>query len=95
MRDGRDVPDADDAEPDGGERLDGRLAAAARPLHPDVHPPEPGRYRLDVRYAAMASRPLRVVLAGAVVPAGALVASSGAGRPAGQAWHAGGELVLG
>ena len=40
MRNRRDVPDGHDAEPDRCERLDGRLAAAARALDPDVHPAE-------------------------------------------------------
>src|SRR5690606_14405911 len=37
---GRHVPDRDDAQANRRQRLDGRLAAAARALHPDVHPAE-------------------------------------------------------
>ncbi|HEU4420431.1 MAG TPA: DUF1553 domain-containing protein [Planctomycetota bacterium] len=61
----------------------------------DVKAPHPGRYRLDVRYAAKESRPMQVLLDGAVVQERALEATTGDWMPAGQAWHAAGELVLG
>ena len=61
----------------------------------DVLAPQPGRYRLDVRYAAKESRPMQVLLDGEVVVARALEAVTGDWMPAGQAWHAAGELVLG
>ena len=41
VRDRGHVADRHDPEPDRGERLDGGLAAAARTLHPHVHPPQP------------------------------------------------------
>ena len=61
----------------------------------DVQTPLPGRYRLDVRFAAKESRPMQVLLDGEVVHPRALEAVTGDWMPAGQAWHAAGELVLG
>src|SRR4051794_28586150 len=40
VRDRRYVPDGDDPKPHRCERLNGRFASAARPLHPDVDPPQ-------------------------------------------------------
>src|SRR5688572_14144690 len=45
MRDRRHVADRHDTEPDGRERLDGRLAAAARSLDAHMHPAEPEVHR--------------------------------------------------
>src|SRR5512138_2322802 len=46
VRDRRDVLDGLDLQPRGGQRLDGRLAAAAGPLHAHVDALHTGRQRL-------------------------------------------------
>ncbi len=60
----------------------------------DVVVPADGRYVLEVRYAAQESRPMRILVDGAVVVAQALAETSGGWLPAHQEWFAAGEFAL-
>lgn len=61
----------------------------------DLQAKRPGRHRLDVRFAAQQSRPMRVLLDGVVVAERAFDATTGGWHPQHQQWHAGPELDLG
>lgn len=60
----------------------------------DLDSPRAAHFRLDVRFAAQESRPMRILLDGAVVIASALAETSGGWLPAQQQWHSAGELSL-
>jgi hypothetical protein len=60
----------------------------------DLDSPRNSHFRLDVRFAAQESRPMRVLLDGAVVTESALAETSGGWLPAQQQWHSAGELSL-
>jgi hypothetical protein len=60
-----------------------------------VQAPQPGRYRLAVRYAAQESRPMRLSLDGATVADRALAAKTGGWRAEHMQWHDVAGLTLG
>jgi hypothetical protein len=60
----------------------------------DLESPRAIRFRLDVRFAGQESRPMRVLLDGAVVTESALAETSGGWLPAQQQWQAAGEITL-
>jgi hypothetical protein len=53
----------------------------------DVQIPHAGHYRLEIRYAAQESRPMRLYVDGNLLVEQALVATTGGWLPAHQEWH--------
>ncbi|MHC4880291.1 MAG: DUF1549 domain-containing protein, partial [Planctomycetota bacterium] len=60
----------------------------------DITVPDPGRYVLQLRYAAKTARPGRILLDGKVVRDPAITEATGDWHPAGQRWHFEGVHIL-